>query len=230
MFDHSLRALKDIYFHPIAKALPLTITPNHVTAAAFLSGLGCLSSLSTSHSLIALCFWAGNRLLDCLDGSLARSRGTSSQLGGFLDLFGDMTVYSLIPIYGLVGLGNKAVLNADWMPIAVLDASFFVNAFVLFYSTAVLETENTKQGQIRGAKAQTAVEMPPALMEGLESGVCFTYMIMWPENIAVVSWIMAVGVFVSIVQRALWVVGVLRTIDKGNIGRSREVNVEPEIR
>ena len=188
MFDKNLRALKDSHFHLILKALPLTITPNHLTAAALLSGLGCFSSLSTSYPLVGLCFWVGNRLLDRLDGALARSRGASSKLGGFLDLFGDFIVYCLIPVYGLMGQGNKAVMNADWTSVAVIEASFFVNAFVLLYSAAVLATENAKRGRNRGAEALTAVEMPPALMERLESGVCFTCMIMWPESIDVVSW------------------------------------------
>jgi hypothetical protein len=139
-------------------------------------------------------------------------------------MFGDFIVYSLIPIYGQMGRGNKEILDGDWMPIAVLEASFYVNAFVLFYSAAVLATENAKHTHSRGAKASTAVEMPPALMEGLESGICFTYIIIWPESIVVVSWIMALGVFVSIVQRALWVIGVLRTIDKENVGENVKIN------
>ena len=39
-----------------------------------------------------------------------------------------------------------------------------------------------------------------------------------------------VGVSVSIVQRALWVVGVLRTIGKGNVGEGVKVNVELKIK
>ncbi|KAI4273163.1 MAG: hypothetical protein LQ337_004835, partial [Flavoplaca oasis] len=44
--------------------------------------------LSTNTTL-PLLFWILNRALDCLDGALARHRGTASELGGFLDLLGD---------------------------------------------------------------------------------------------------------------------------------------------
>lgn len=137
-------------------------------------------------------------------------------------------MYSLIPIYGLMGRASKTVSNADWMSIAVLEASFFVNTFVLFYFAAIIATENAKPRRSQEAKALTAVDMPPALMEGLESGICFTCMILWPASIAVISWTMAVGVFVSIVQRAWWMIRVLRIIDEGNVGEGVKANVDVE--
>ena len=112
----------------------------------------------------------------------------------------------------------------------MLEASFSVNAFVLLSSAAVLATENARQGRNRGAKALTAVEMRSALMEGLELGICFTCMIMWPESIAVVSWFVAGGACVSIVQRTLWVIGALRTIDEGNVGEGVKANVSLKIK
>lgn len=114
-----------------------------------------------------------------------------------------------------MGRRQEYLLSSEWMSVAALEASFYINGFVLFYSAAVLavEKENAKQGRFIRAKALTAVEMPPALMEGLESGVCFTCMILWPDRVVGISWIMAAGVVVTIMQRALWVIRMLMTVD-----------------
>ena len=92
MYDNHLRHLKDVIGTPVCRALPSGTTPNHITLAAFISGLLAVgtAALSTSRSSYwPLIFWLLNRLLDGADGTFARMRGTASALGGFLDLLGD---------------------------------------------------------------------------------------------------------------------------------------------
>ncbi len=85
-----------------------------------------------------------------------------------------------------------------WLAIAVVEASFHVNNFVLFYVGAVLEKrkagmvvgaggkDGAKDGDGKEAKAKvmvkelTSVAMRPALVEGVESGIMFTVMLAWP--------------------------------------------------
>jgi len=66
------------------------ITPNHVTwFSFFLTILGGLVLIIAEDKvilllLVFLCYWFSS-IFDCVDGQLARKRGTSSKKGGWLD-------------------------------------------------------------------------------------------------------------------------------------------------
>ncbi|KAI4213655.1 MAG: hypothetical protein LQ349_009268, partial [Xanthoria aureola] len=156
MFDLPLRPLKDHLFHPLCPHIPPSIKPHHITLLAFTSGLlsTLLIALSHNNTPLALLFWALNRALDCLDGTLARHRGTASDLGGFLDLWCDFIVYSILPIAVAAGAGGaEAGAEAGvWIAVAVLEASFHVNNFVLFYVAALVEKAGKEE---EGAKGET---------------------------------------------------------------------------
>lgn len=204
MFDIKLRFLKDGIFQPFCQYIPRFITPTHITAAAFSAGLLSCYFASMTSTPMSLVFWALNRALDCLDGALARYRGNASDLGGFLDLLGDFIVYSLIPVGIAAGWNDTA---ASWKAVAVLEASFHINNFVLFYVAAVAEKKVLKGGA--RANELTSVMMRPALIEGMESGLIFTAMLGRPSMIEWWCWIMASVVGVGIAQRVAWTVPAL---------------------
>ncbi|KAL8946183.1 MAG: hypothetical protein Q9222_007390 [Ikaeria aurantiellina] len=207
MFDIQLRKVKDRIFLPSCSYLPTWITPLQLTAAAFIAGLLSGYFAASSFILLSLSFWTLNRILDCMDGSLARIRGTASDLGGFLDLLGDFTVYSFLPV--AVAIGTGASLQA-WIAVAALESSFHVNNFVLFYAAAVAEKKSASADKKESAKDITSVIMKPALIEGAESATFFTIMLAFPQNIGLLSWVMASLVAFGTVQRVIWLVPVLR--------------------
>ncbi|KAL8712179.1 MAG: hypothetical protein Q9220_003613 [cf. Caloplaca sp. 1 TL-2023] len=207
MFDLRLREVKDRVFLPSCSYLPKWITPLQLTGAAFAAGLLSGYFAASSSILLSLAFWTLNRILDCMDGSLARIRGTSSDLGGFLDLLGDFTVYSFLPV--AVALGAGASLQA-WIAVAVLESSFHVNNFVLFYAAAVAEKKSASADKKESVRDITSVIMRPALIEGAESATFFTVMLASPQNIGLLAWIMAGLVAAGTVQRVSWLVPVLR--------------------
>ena len=215
MYDIALRQWKDKLVDPIAQMTPLYVGPGHVTFVAFTCGLlSCLAILSpTTHQSVALCLWLANRFLDCLDGAVARKRRLVTELGGFLDLLGDFVVYSLLPIAVARGqegatTGSSArsdddvVVVVDWLAVAFLEASFHINNFVLFYGAAVAAERRSEE--------LTSVTMRPALVEGFESGLLFTAMLVWPRRINALSWLMGTAVTVGICQRVRAVIWVLR--------------------
>lgn len=204
MFDIALRGWKDAVVDPISRGMPKAITPGWVTFAAFASGLlSCFCALTPVYNRAALAFWLLNRLLDCLDGSLARARNQATQLGGFLDLLADFIVYSLLPI--AIARGQANLVNIDCTSLALLEASFHINNFVLFYVAAVAAGKN--DGEL------TSVTMKPALIEGFEAGVLFTVMLIWPAWINMWCWAMAVGVVIGTIQRVRTVIPVIRQLD-----------------
>lgn len=217
MLDLSLRPLKDRVFDPLCAGVPAFISPLHVTIVAFVSGLFCCVSATQGKIFTSLTCWLLNRALDCLDGALARRRHRTSDLGGFLDLLGDFIIYSLIPIScTLSGAGlsyspspAEAAYDGLWLSVALLESSFHVNNFVLFYLAAVIEKRKAS-GDEKGLKDITSVAMRPALIEGFESGLIFTAMLAWPRYTEMLSWTMTTLVSIGIAQRVLWAVPVLR--------------------
>jgi phosphatidylglycerophosphate synthase len=204
MFDIPLRGWKDRLVDPISRAVPAVITPTQITLAAFVCGLlSCSLANMHGYETMALAFWLLNRALDCLDGSVARARNSATQLGGFLDLLSDFIVYSLLPI--AIARGQAGVVQVDWTALAMLEASFHVNNFVLFYVAAV--AAGKRDGEL------TSVTMKPALVEGFESGLLFTMMLVWPAQINRWARVMAVGVVVGTVQRVWTIVPVLTRLD-----------------
>ncbi|KAF7514265.1 hypothetical protein GJ744_000035 [Endocarpon pusillum] len=204
MFDISLRGWKDGVVAPISRRVPRSLTPGQITFTAFVCGLlSCFLATRPGYENVALAFWVLNRFLDCLDGSLARSRSCTTQLGGFLDLLSDFIIYSLLPIS--VARGQSEFVLIDWTALALLEASFHVNNFVLFYVAAVAADKN--DGEL------TSVTMKPALIEGFESGLLFTMMLIWPARINVWSRIMAAGVAFGTAQRVWISVPILKRFD-----------------
>ena len=204
MLDITLRRWKDRLIDPIASVIPAFVTPGHITLAAFACGLlACVAAMSTAHRYMGTYLWLFNRFLDCLDGSLARSRSAATDLGGFLDLLSDFVVYSLLPIAVCRGQDPASV---NWTALALLEASFHVNNFILFYSAAVAAERRDDE--------LTSVTMRPALVEGFESGVIFTVMLIWPEYINLWMWGMSFGVAVGTCQRVIAVTITLSQVDR----------------
>jgi phosphatidylglycerophosphate synthase len=203
MFDVVLRQWKDSLADPVARHIPLWISPTHITGAAFLAGLlACFTASGPASKVFAVSFWVVNRFLDCVDGSVARHRKVASDLGGFLDLLSDFIIYSILPIAIAYGQDN-GLYDVDWVSVAMLEATFHVNNFILFYSAAVAAQKDDQE--------LTSVTMRPALIEGFESGLLFTAMLLWPQYINSWARIMSAGVVIGIFQRALAVVRVLRS-------------------
>jgi len=105
--------------------------------------------------------------------------------------------------------------------VACSEASFHVNNFVLFYIAAITEKQKAANAVSNGksktfelgekrVKELTSLSMKPALVEGAESGLIFTIMLIKPEWTEALCWMLTVGVAIGTVQRVLWVVDVLK--------------------
>ena len=207
MFDIQLRNLKDSLFNPLCQFIPPSISPGLITFLAFLSGLLSVYLASQRSISPSLLFWLLNRSLDCLDGALARHRNAASDLGGFLDLLADFCIYSLLPIGIAMGWD---VSPTCLLSVAVLETTFHVNNFILFYVAAIAEKKANDEPARKRTRELTSVMMRPALVEGMESGVFFTLMLAFPRFIGMWCGVMAAAVGFGIGQRTYWVVEALR--------------------
>jgi phosphatidylglycerophosphate synthase len=218
MYDLALRQIKERALKPVCSVVPAWIAPTHVTFIGFVAGIAsCYAATVAASRPYALALWILNRVFDSLDGSLARFRGVATETGGFLDLLGDFIVYSLIPIS--VAISQSRHSSVQWTAIALLEASFHINNFVLLY----IATVDAKG--LRSVPELTSLSMQPALVEGLESAIFFTLMLLLPSFINLLSWVMCAAVVIGIVQRTASLVPVLKQLDRSKLD-AREDKVD----
>jgi phosphatidylglycerophosphate synthase len=120
---------------------------------------------------LALALWLFNRLLDGLDGLIARRSRRSSDAGGYLDIMLDFMIYAALPL--AMAWAEPALA---W-PTAVLLGVFYINSASWMYLSALLE----KRGAGAEARGEaTSVSMPRGLVEGSETIVFYTLLISNP--------------------------------------------------
>jgi len=198
MLDGVLRGPKDRLMEPLASSIGARVHPTTISLAALAAGLGCAASLAYGAFWSGLLFWLLNRLLDGLDGVVARQQDLQSDLGGYLDIIFDLVVYALIPIALAIAAPEQPGL---WLALAFLLASFYVNVGSWMFLSAILE----KRGRgTAGSLERTTVTFPTGLVEGTETMILFTLFIIFPEQLAHLFWIAALLVALTSVQRLVW--------------------------
>jgi phosphatidylglycerophosphate synthase len=205
MLDERLRPVKERLLAPLAAALGRGLSPMLVTLAAFAVGLGAALCAARGAYGAGLALWVANRVLDGLDGTLARVQGRQTELGGYVDLLLDFVVYAAVPIGLALGAGDGVRDRALVAALALL-ASFYVNAASWMYLAAVLE----RRGAGAAARGElTTVTMPAGLVGGTETVVGFALFFLLPQHLVALFWAMAALVAVTVVQRLAWAVRTL---------------------
>jgi phosphatidylglycerophosphate synthase len=87
MLDDILRPIKEVVCGAIVTYIPSYMTPNVITLASGVVGVVCAIFSYYELYSIALILWILNRILDGIDGVVARHKGLQSDFGGLLDLY-----------------------------------------------------------------------------------------------------------------------------------------------
>lgn len=197
MLDLRLRPAKERLLDTVAAALAPVIGPGALTLAALTVTLGAAGAAWAGLRLVALAGWLLGRLLDGLDGPVARKRGQASDLGGYLDMLADTIGYVAVPL----GVALSIDRTAGWISVAVLLGTFWVNGISWAYLAALLE----KRGAGAASTGEmTSVTMRPALVEGTETIVIFSAFIALPAASPWIFATMAALTAVNVVQRLVW--------------------------
>jgi phosphatidylglycerophosphate synthase len=193
--DVYLRRQKDRLLTPLAGPLFASIHPNVISVLAMFIGLGSVAAIAGQFYGIGLLLWVINRVLDGLDGVIARVHGKQSDFGGFLDLFLDFVIYLTVPIAFI--WAAPATTNL-WAGIALLG-SYVMNSISWTTLAALLEKRHRQT-----ANRLTSMEMPTGLMEGAETIVFYTLFYFFPGQLALLFGVMAVLVYYTAAQRVWW--------------------------
>ena len=192
MLDSKLRPLIDPPLNAIGRALAgLGVTANGLTFTGLAFGLGGAAAIAHGHIVAGLALVLANRLLDGLDGAVARVRGPTP-LGGYFDIVADFAFYVSIPLaFGILNPANT-------LAALVLVASFVLTG-VSFLAFAVTAAERGISTEAHGKKS---FFYSTGLAEGTETIAVFVAMCVWPEHFAYIAHGYAALCVLTVVQRS----------------------------
>ena len=172
MIEKFLRpAYQTLLVEPLAKHLPVAVTPDHITLLSLVTGLLAGVAIAFACPVLALLLLLLSGYCDTLDGTLARQRGQSSKRGAMLDIIGDRLVEFAV-IAGLYAFApaERAGLCL-WMLGSVLIC-------VTTFLVAGIFTAND---------GQKSFHYSDGLMERLEAFAFFIAMMLFPSAFPVLA-------------------------------------------
>lgn len=157
------------------------ISADAVTMLGLAAGLGAALMIGLRLDAAALVLFGINRLLDGLDGAIARATERTDR-GGFLDIVFDFAIYGAVPLaFALREPASFAV------PAAVLLFSFYVNG-ASFLAFAAVAAKRGMTGSSRGIKS---IYFTAGFMEGTETILFFAAMMLMPAWFPILAYAFA---------------------------------------
>lgn len=196
MFDARLRPLIDPPLNALGRVLAdLGVTANAITSIGILLGIGAGALLAQGQFTLALVVIIVNRLLDGLDGPVARITGPTD-FGGYLDIVADFVFYLAVPM----GFGLAAPANL--IPALVLACCFGLTGISFLAFAAIAG----KRGMETSAHGKKSFFYNTGLAEGTETIVVFILFSLWPAHFPTIALAYAGLCLITVVQRtaAAW--------------------------
>ena len=192
MFDARLRRVIDPALVGLAKALSNTgISANALTLLGIPIAMAAAYAIYQHAFFAALLLIAANRLLDGLDGMVARINGPTP-LGGYLDILADFAFYVAIPIaFGLSDTANLAAALLLVGAFTLTGVSFLAYASVAA-NAGINESEHGPKGFL----------YTTGLMEGGETIFFFVVMCALPNWFIALAHTFAALCLLTVFQRS----------------------------
>jgi phosphatidylglycerophosphate synthase len=195
MFD---RALQGALKTPLARAAKLLVRmgvgANTLSFIGFGLGLAAAASIALGHFLAGLALMLLSRLMDGLDGAVARATSPTDR-GGFLDITLDFLFYASVPLAFAL---HDPTTNA--LPAAVLLATF-IGTGSSFLAFAIVAAQ----------RKMSSLEFPDkgfyflgGLTEATETLVALAAMCLWPAWFPQIAYGFAVLCAITTVLRIGW--------------------------
>jgi phosphatidylglycerophosphate synthase len=196
MIDRFLLPVQARLLGPPARRLAAAgVAADAITLAGFAAGALALPLLAAGRPGAALAAILANRLLDGLDGAVARIAGPTDR-GAFLDIALDFAFYALVPLgFALADPARNA------LPAAALIAGFVGtgSSFLAFAAVAA------KRGLTAPAYPGKGLAYLGGLTEGAETIALFAAMCLWPAAFPVLAWGFAAACLLTTLAR--WAAG-----------------------
>jgi phosphatidylglycerophosphate synthase len=165
------------------------VPPLGLTVAGLLVAIGAAVAAAFGLWLLALGLWLVSRLMDGLDGPVARAGGRASAFGGWADFSADMAAYGAFVVG--CALGNRSAMIAC----LVLLLTYYVNGGSLLAYSAAADRAGVAPPDGR------TFHFTRGLAEGTETIVAHSLMVLFPAWMAGIAWVFAGMVTITILQR-----------------------------
>ncbi|MDP9431458.1 MAG: CDP-alcohol phosphatidyltransferase family protein [Actinomycetota bacterium] len=172
------------------------ISPNSLTFAGWVVGVTACLAAATGMWPAALLLWLANRLIDGLDGAVARAVGPTDR-GGFLDVVADFSIYA-----GFV-LAVAVAVPAARLACLVLLVTYYISGAAFLALSSLLERRRHTCGDER------SLRFVGGLAEGTETVLVYVAFTLLPRHAAVIAWLFAAAVAITAVQRITFAYRVL---------------------
>jgi phosphatidylglycerophosphate synthase len=168
------------------------ITADQLTVAGFLIGMLALPLLAFELWYGALAVIVLNRILDGLDGALARYAQQSSSAGGYLDITLDFIFYAAVPLgFILANPEQNAIVGALLLATFIGTGSSFL-AFAIAAEKFKLDKPQFKYKSFYYLNGLT---------EGTETIALFVAFCFWPQHFVLLASIFATACAITIFTR-----------------------------
>ena len=165
---------------------------NTVTLAGLVIGLLAALAIGTRYFALAFALIVVNRIIDGLDGAVARA-STPTDRGGYLDIVVDYVFYASIPFaFAVIDPAHNAI------PAAALLAGFCLtcSSFLTFATIAA------KRGLETETHGKKSFFYSTGLVEGTETIAFFLAMAAMPHWFPILAWVFAALCVLTAIQRS----------------------------
>ena len=201
MFDARIRPLIDPPLNAAGRWLAARgVRANAVTLAGLSAGLLAAAAVALRQFPAAFVLIALSRILDGLDGAVARAT-TATDRGGYLDIVSDYAFYAAVPVgFAIADPASNA------LPASVLLASFTLTcaSFLAFATIAA------KRGLETSASGRKSFFYSFGLMEGTETIAFLMAMTAFPQRFSALAWVFTILCLATALQRSLGALATFR--------------------
>lgn len=191
MFDARIRPVIDPLLDRMGAAIArVGVTANQITLTSGALGVAAGFVIAEGEFTWGLFLILASRLLDGLDGAVARATRITD-FGGFLDIVADFVFYVSVPIgFGLADAGNQLF--------ALLLVASFALTGVSFLAYATIAA---KRGITTAAHGKKSFFYSTGLAEGAETIAAFVLMCLAPSWFAAIASLYAILCVLTVFQR-----------------------------
>lgn len=212
MLDRHARTVLEPVTDRIADHLARAGVPaDLLTGAGLVLGLAAATAAAGSRWTWSLVLWLLSRLVDGLDGPVARRGDGVTDRGGYLDIVADFTVYGGFVVGCAVGQPDTR------LALLVLLLTYYVNGTALLAFSSIVG----RRARRTGLEDERSLVFVGGLAEGTETIVAHSALVAFPGAMAGIAWAFAAVVAITVGQRVLLAVRVLGEPRNGHRGASR---------
>jgi phosphatidylglycerophosphate synthase len=194
MLDGVMRRLIDPLTGLLGRRLAARgVQADHLTITGFVAGIACAGAIALRWDIAALVLLVMSRVLDGLDGAVARATRITDR-GGFMDITCDFIFYGAVPLaFALRDPADNALAAA------VLLAAFYANgaSFLAFSAMAA------RRGMTSGKRGPKSLYFTTGLTEGTETILFFGAVILFPGHFPVLALLFALLCMITCLSRII---------------------------